>query len=97
MATVVMMKHPQTGLVQKGFFGFSWTTFFFGGWPAIFRGDIVVGVMFIVLQFFTFGIASIIWAFLYNKSYTRKLLEKGYQFADGEGVVSLAKMKLGVA
>lgn len=97
MATVVMMKHPQTGLVQKGFFGFSWTTFFFGGWPAIFRGDFIVGVMFIVLQFFTFGIASIIWAFLYNKSYTRKLLEKGYQFADSEGVVSLAKMKLGVA
>ena len=97
MATVVMMKHPQTGLVQKGFFGFSWTTFFFGGWPAIFRGDFIVGVMFVVLQFFTFGIASIIWAFLYNKSYTRKLLEKGYQFADSEGVVSLAKMKLGVA
>jgi len=38
-----------------------------------------------------------VWAFLYNKSYTRKLLERGYQFADSDGVVLRAKAKLGMA
>lgn len=97
VATVVMMKHAQSGLVRKGFFGFSWTTLFFGGWPAIFRGDFIVGAVFIILQIFTVGVAGFIWAFLYNKNYTRKMLEKGYQFADSEGVVSLAKASIGVA
>ena len=97
MATVVMLKQPQSGLVQKGFFGFSWTTLFFGGWPAIFRGDILVGVLLIILQLCTFGLASLVWAFLYNKSYTRKLLERGYQFADSDAIVLQAKAKLGVS
>lgn len=97
MATVVMMKHNQSGIVRKGYVGFSWTTLFFGGWPAIFRGDIGTGVLFILLQLLTCGVAGLIWAFLYNKSYTRKLLERGYAFADSEGVVALAKQRLGVA
>ncbi|MEW5773873.1 MAG: hypothetical protein AB1916_10165 [Thermodesulfobacteriota bacterium] len=92
-----MLKHPQSGLVKKGLFGFSWTTFFFGGFPALFRGDILTGVLVIILNLVSMGIAGILWAFFYNKSYTTKLLEKGYEFADSEGVVSLAKSKLGVA
>ncbi len=96
MATTVMLKHPETGLVKKGFFGFSWTTFFFGGFPALFRGDIVLGFIVILINILTCGIAGIIWAFMYNKSYTTKLIEKGYKFADNEGVVSLAKSALGV-
>ncbi|WP_027179769.1 hypothetical protein [Maridesulfovibrio bastinii] len=97
MATTVMMKHPETGLVKKGFFGFSWTTFFFGGFPALFRGDILTGLIVIVISMCTCGIAGIIWAFFYNKSYTTKLIEKGYQFADSDGVVTMAKSSLGVA
>lgn len=97
MATVVMMKHPQSGIVKKGFYGFSWTTLFFGGFPALFRGDIAVGLIVFVANFFTAGIAGLIWAFMYNKSYTHKLLEQGYIFADSEAANDLARAKLGVA
>ena len=97
MATVVMMKHPQTGLIKKGFFGFSWTTLLFGGFPALFRGDFVMGVVFIVLAVLTGGLSNIIVAFFYNKQFTTKLVEKGYQFADNDAVNSLARAKLGVA
>jgi len=97
MATVVMMKNPDTGLVKKGFFGFSWTTFFFGGFPALFRGDLVTGILLIIISMMTMGIGGIIWSFFYNKSFTTKLIEKGYQFADSDGVVSLAKSALGVS
>lgn len=96
MATVVMMKHPQTGLTKKGLVGFSWTTLFFGGFPALFRGDWGMGLLLTLLAFFTGNISSIIAAFLYNKSYTSKLIEKGYVFADTEALNSLARAKLGV-
>jgi NADH:ubiquinone oxidoreductase subunit H len=59
--------------------GFSWTTLFFGGFPAIFRGDILVGILILVLNVFTMCIASVIFAFVYNKMYINKYLEKGYK------------------
>ena len=30
MAQIVMLKHKDSGLLKKGFVGFSWTTLFFG-------------------------------------------------------------------
>jgi uncharacterized membrane protein len=27
MAKEILMKHPQTGVIKKGFYGFSWTSF----------------------------------------------------------------------
>jgi hypothetical protein len=97
MATIVMMKHPKTGIIKRGFVGFSWTTFLFGGFPALFRGDIVMGLIVIVLNMFTLGIAGIVWAFFYNKKYTLDLIERGYVFADSDAKVSLARERLGIA
>jgi hypothetical protein len=96
MAQIVMLRNPQTGIVKKGFYGFSWTTFFWGGLPALFRGDILVGLGVVVLSILTWGVAGFLWAFFYNKHYTLKLIEQGYQFADSEGKVALARAKLGV-
>lgn len=30
MATAVLIKHPASGMVKKGYFGFSWTYLIFG-------------------------------------------------------------------
>lgn len=97
MATVVMLKHPETGIVTKGFYGFSWTTFFFGCLPALFRGNFKTGVLLLIACVLTCGIAGIIWAFVYNKRYTLNLIEKGYQFCDEEEKVRAARAALGVA
>ena len=96
MAQVVLLKDPKSGVIKKGFYGFSWTTLFFGGWPAIFRGEIGLGLIVMLVTLFTCGIGGIIWAFLYNKRYTIGLLEKGYRFADSDGRITLARAKLGV-
>jgi hypothetical protein len=40
MATKVQMKNPSNGLIKDGFVGFSWTTLFFGCFPALFRSDL---------------------------------------------------------
>jgi hypothetical protein len=96
MAQIVMMKHPGTGVSKKGFFGFSWTTFFFGGFPAIFRGEIGLGLVVMVVDIVTIGIGGLIWAFFYNKKYTTDLLERGYKFADSENKNSAAMKALGI-
>jgi hypothetical protein len=100
-----MMKHRQSGLVKTGFYGFSWTTLFFGMFPALFRGDFItfIGgfVVLAILGIVTVGVgaavAMLIWAFFYNRYYTRRLLEQGYEFADSETKTSEAKLRLGVA
>jgi hypothetical protein len=44
----------------------------------------------------TFGIWQIIIAFLYNKQYMTRMLEKGYVFNDTEQVNDEARRKIGV-
>lgn len=65
--------------------------------PAIFRGDLLIGVLFLLLQWFTFVLAGLIWAFNYNTTYTTKLIEQGYEFADSPMLVNKARGKLGIA
>ena len=55
----------------------------------------------VIIGCFTFGagawIAMFFWAFMYNKYYTRRLLERGYVFNDTPTRVGDARAALGVA
>ena len=64
--------------IKKVPLGFSWTTFFFGGFPALIRGDWVPGIIIMVGCMLTWGIVGIVAAFMYNKMYAKSLFEKGY-------------------
>lgn len=96
MATVVKMRNPKTGLTKNGVVGFSWTTLFFNGFPALFRGDLLIGIALIVAGIFTFGVSGLVAAFVYNKYYTTKLIESGYEFVDTPAKVAIAEQKLGI-
>lgn len=82
MAEVVMMRHPQTGEIKKGFMGFSWTVFFWAWIPMLCRKDWMMGLPYLLLQtlylFVTIGhydseyslvsfLAQLGFAFSYNK------------------------------
>lgn len=105
MATRITMRHKDSGIMKEGFYGFSWTTLFFGMFPALFRGDFLtfIGgfVVLVIIAFLTFGfgalVCSFIWAFMYNKYYTRRLLERGYVLAGSEGDNQMAAAALGVS
>lgn len=98
MATSVMIKHPQSGMMKKGFFGFSWTYLFFGWWVPLFRGEVGIAAIHLLFTCLTFFVWQFIMAFLYNKQYmTRMLVEKGFVLADSEPVNTMARLKLGIA
>ncbi len=105
MATKINMLNPETGLTKTGFHGFSWTTLLFGAFPALFRSDFITFVgVFVVLTIigiatvgFGIFVAMIVWAFMYNKYYTRKLIERGFKFNGTAEENARAAKALGVS
>lgn len=59
--------------------GFSWTVFFFGGWPALFRQDWLWGIGLIIGTILTYGLVGLVFAFFYNKIYAKGLFSSGYK------------------
>jgi hypothetical protein len=97
MAKRVALIHPQTGLLKSGFYGFSWTFLFFGWFVPLFRGELLIALLHFTITVITIGLWQIIFAFLYNKQYTTRLLEKGYVLNDTEEVNEEARQRLGIA
>lgn len=93
----VLIKHKQSGLVKKGYFGYSLTYLFFGWLVPIIRGEIGVGVLHLVLTVFTFGIFQIVMPYLYNKQYMTRLLTTGWQLSDEEPTMSAARQRLSIS
>jgi hypothetical protein len=81
-STLVLQKD---GLLKECPVGFSWTTFFFGGFPALFRGHTLMGLVQIILQVITMSFSALIFAFIYNKMYINFRLEQGYRFSGASG------------
>lgn len=88
--------HSSSGLKKRGFVGYSWTYFFFGFFVPIFRGEIGIGALHLILSFVTFGIFQLIMPFLYNKQYSTRLLVNGWTLNDTEEINKFAQKKLNI-
>jgi hypothetical protein len=91
-----MLQHPPTGLIRSGYYGFSWTYLFFGWWVPLFRGELGVAALHLLFTLFSFGLWQLIVAFLYNRQFMTRMLEKGYVLADREDVMASARVALGI-
>ncbi len=96
MAQKVMLQHPPTGLIRSGYYGFSWTYLFFGWWVPLFRGELGVAALHLLFTLFSLGLWQLIVAFLYNRQFMIRMLEKGYVLADREDVMAGARVALGI-
>jgi len=97
MATRVLIQDPKTNLVKNGYFGFSWTYLIFGWWVPLIRGELGVAALHLLFTVVTFGLWQFIMAFLYNKQYMTRMLEKGYVLNDNPALMEQARFKLGIA
>lgn len=99
MAKRITLYHPRAGLSVDGFYGFSWTTFFFGPFPALFRGDWGMGILFVLIWlpagiiFPPLGlVVHLVAALIYNRRYTLKLLERGYRVPSNASLSEVREM-----
>lgn len=105
MATKITLRHKASGVEKNAFYGFSWTTFFFGIFPALCRGDWLgfFGslAVHVVLAFLTLGIGNIVFSlvmcFVYNGWHARRLLVAGYEFTGSQDSKDRAARALNVA
>jgi hypothetical protein len=74
------LKNPNTGEMVRAPVGFSWTTFFFSFFPALFRADWKYAAIQFILAWITFGISWIVFAFVYNKLFIKDLIyQRGFK------------------
>jgi len=82
MATAVIIKHPNSGMIKIGYYGFSWTYLFFGWFVPLFRGELGVAALHMLFSIITLGLWQIIVAFLYNRQYMTRMFMNGWVLAD---------------
>lgn len=71
--------NPENGRNYTAPVGFSWTTLFFGFFPAIIRGHVVGALAQFGACLVTLGLSSLVFPFFYNKWYLKSLLKKGFE------------------
>ena len=96
MAQSIPIKHKESGMIKKGFYGFSWTYLFFGFLVPLFRGELGVGALHLLFSFVTIGLWQVLAAFLYNKQYMTRMLTHGWELAGTEIDNQLARNKLNI-
>jgi hypothetical protein len=92
----ILLKHKDSGIRKTARLGWSWTYYYFGFLVPIFRGEITIAVLHLVITIFTLGLFQIIWSFLYNKQHMTRLLTSGWILSDSPEVEEFAKRKLGI-
>ena len=96
MATVIPIKHKQSGMMKQGYYGFSWTYLFFGWFVPLFRSELGVGALHLLFSIATFGLWQLIFSFLYNKQYMTRMLTNDWELAGTEEQNLQARAALGM-
>jgi hypothetical protein len=106
MATEIQMTNRRTGIQKTGYIGFSFSYFFLGifslGWLVpLYRGDLMASLICLIFHIVTLPLwmlTSLLFGLFFNKYYTLRLIEQGYDFTDhDEDLIIRAKSVLGVS
>ncbi|MEO8244583.1 MAG: hypothetical protein ABI832_20000 [bacterium] len=91
----IYFEHPQSGRIKEAPVGFSWTSLFFGFFPALLRGDWLMAVVMFMLGPITFGISGFVFAFIYNKIYIKHLIGEGFKATSASQDLHFLTQKIG--
>ena len=97
MAQRVFIKHEPSGLIKKGYVGFSWTYLIFGWWVPLLRGELGIAALHFLFTVLTFGLWQLIGAFIFNKQFMIRKLTSGWVLSDTPEINKAAAIKVGMA
>lgn len=75
----IYFENPKTGQMKEAPVGFSWTTFFFGPFPMLFRSNWKWFTIILLLAMFTWGLSNLVFMFLINKLHIKDLVADGFK------------------
>ena len=85
MAFATIKLKSKNGSIKEAPVGFSWTVFFVSWLVPLSRGDWKWAIIIFIPIFLTFGLSSILFAFIYNRTYIEGLLKQGYTIKSYSG------------
>lgn len=95
--TTIIFENPKSGAIKEAPVGFSWTTFFFGFFPPLFRGDFKFAIIIFILAIITLGLSNLVFMFIYNRLYIKGLIGDGFKAKSiGSGDFDAASSKIGI-
>lgn len=96
--TTITFKHPHSNEIKQAPVGFSWTTLFFGCFPALFRSDWKWAIIQLLAGIVSWGLSFIIFAFMYNALSIKDLVNKGFEaISILDNNLDLASSKAGIS
>ena len=84
MAIEILIKHKESGIIKKGYYGYSWTYLFFGWFVPTIRGELGVAALHLLFSIASIGVWQVIVSFLYNKQYMTRMLTNGWVLTGGD-------------
>lgn len=96
MAFASIYFQDKNRIVKEAPVGFSWTTLIFGFFPALIRGDWLWAIIILGVGVFTFGISTIVFAFIYNRLYIQGLMKNGFKVKNYAGEKARIEIKAGI-
>ncbi len=93
----IYFENPRTGKLREAPAGISWTTFFFGPLPMLFRGSWKWFAIILILTFITAGLSNLVFMFIINKLYIKDLISDGYKVKSAKiGTLEQVSMAIGL-
>jgi hypothetical protein len=76
--------------------GFSWTSFFFGPFPALFRGHWAGAAILLLAALVTADLSNLVFMFIYNKMFIRHLVQEGWRVTDATDDLQAIEVRIGM-
>lgn len=68
---------------------------FFGLFPALFRSDWIGALIQFLVGCATFGLSQLVFMFIYNKMYLKRLLNEGFEVTGATADMTVIERRLG--
>lgn len=92
----IRIVHSSSGVGKSGYVGYSWTYLIFGWFVPVFRGELVIGLIHLVITLVSFGLSQIVFPFVYNRQYMNRMLTSGWVLDSSDSNYEMAKSKLNI-
>ena len=92
----VRLIHSSAGITKNGYVGYSWSYLIFGWFVPVYRGEIGIGVLHLVIALISVGLSQLIFPFVYNRQFMNRMLTSGWQIDPTDPNYEIAKQKLNI-